>query len=129
MLVMPTTRPQVLLINMFYISENTVNTLLIGELSYSLTGIFTAPVRGVYYFSFFYHCQADQPTHLALHRNGKPVAITQHHKSSCYTENGGNGVTLLLEKGEQVYIVLRKNTRIWDDSNYSMFNGFLINAM
>ncbi len=54
----------------------------------------------------------------------KQVAITQHHKSSCYTENGGSGVTLLLEKGDQVYIVLQKDTRIWDNSNFSLFSGF-----
>uniref|UniRef100_A0A673I4P6 C1q domain-containing protein n=1 Tax=Sinocyclocheilus rhinocerous TaxID=307959 RepID=A0A673I4P6_9TELE len=101
----------------------------VGGAYNQVTGIFTAPVRGVYYFSFFYHCQADQPTQLALYRNGNQVAITQHHKSSCYTENGGNGVTLLLDKGEQVYIVLRKDTRIWDDKHFSLFSGFLINAM
>ncbi|KAI2647430.1 Hibernation-associated plasma protein HP-20 [Labeo rohita] len=102
----------------------------VGDAYNKTTGIFTAPVLGVYYFSFFYHCQADQPTLLALFRNGKQVAITKHHKSSCYTENGGNGVTLQLDKGEQVYIVLRKNTRVWDESNVTtVFTGFLINAM
>ncbi|XP_073691683.1 complement C1q-like protein 2 [Garra rufa] len=102
----------------------------VGDAYNNTTGIFTVPVHGVYYFSFFYHCGADQPTLLALHRNGKQVAITKHHKSSCFTENGGNGLTLLLEKGEHVYIVLKKNTRIWDESNVTtVFCGFLINAM
>ncbi|KAK2914413.1 hypothetical protein Q8A67_002812 [Cirrhinus molitorella] len=101
----------------------------VGDAYNKTTGIFTAPVKGVYYFSFFYHCQADQPTMLALYRNGKQVAMTQHHKSSCYTENGGNGLTLQLEKREQVYMVLGKNTRVWDASNVTVFSGFLINAM
>ncbi|XP_050961137.1 complement C1q tumor necrosis factor-related protein 3-like [Labeo rohita] len=102
----------------------------VGDAYNKTTGIFTAPVLGVYYFSFFYHCQADQPTLLALFRNGKQVATTKHHKSSCYTENGSNGVTLQLDKGEQVYIVLGKNSRIWDESSVTtVFTGFLINAM
>ncbi|XP_052416700.1 cerebellin-2-like [Carassius gibelio] len=102
----------------------------VGNAYNNATGIFTAPVRGIYYFSFFYHCMADQPTLLALYRNGNQVAMTKHHKSSCNTENGGNGVTLLLEKGEQVYIVLRKDTRVWDEANaITVFSGFLINVM
>ncbi|ROL42361.1 Neoverrucotoxin subunit beta [Anabarilius grahami] len=99
--------------------------------AYKSTGIFTAPVRGVYYFSFFYHCMVSNPTVLALYRNGKQEALMKHHKSGCHTENGGNALTLLLEKGDRVYMVLRKNTWIWDNvsENVSMFSGFLINAM
>lgn len=110
---------------------NSCLQLLNGDLSHSLTGIFSAPVQGVYYFSFFYHCATGNPTKLALYRNGKQVALTQHHKSEDSQENGGNGVTLLLEKGDHVYMVLLKNAWVWDDisKNVLMFSGFLINAM
>ncbi|XP_048010959.1 heavy metal-binding protein HIP-like [Megalobrama amblycephala] len=103
----------------------------VGDAYKQDTGIFTAPLRGVYYFSYFYHCGVSNPTWLALYRNGKQEVVTGHHKSGCHTENGGNGLTLLLEKGDRVYMVLQKNGWIWDHviENGTMFNGFLINAM
>ncbi|KAL1279060.1 hypothetical protein QQF64_025733 [Cirrhinus molitorella] len=102
----------------------------VGDAYNQDTGIFAAPVRGVYYFSFFYHCATDHPTQLVLYRNGKPEAFTQHNQSSDSPENGGNGLTLLLEKGDQVYIVLLKGRWVWDSpSNLSVFSVFLINAM
>ncbi|ROK15748.1 Complement C1q-like protein 2 [Anabarilius grahami] len=68
------------------------------------TGIFTATVRGIYYFSFFYHCGVDHGTALDLYKNGKIEAATGHQKSSGSPENGGNGLMLVLEKGDQVYM-------------------------
>ncbi|RXN09858.1 complement C1q 2 [Labeo rohita] len=91
--------------------------------------IFTAPVRGLYYFSFFYHCGTERGTGLALYRDGKLEALTQHNPSSDSPQNGGNGLTLLLEKGDQVYIVLRKDKWIWDAENVTVFGGFLIDSM
>ncbi|XP_048064021.1 adiponectin-like, partial [Megalobrama amblycephala] len=97
----------------------------VGDAYNQDTGIFT----GVYYFSFFYHCAVENPTWLALYRNGMQEAITKHHKSQCHTENGGNALTLQLEKGDQVYMVLLKNSWIWDQNNVTVFSGFLINAI
>ncbi|XP_073690722.1 cerebellin-2-like [Garra rufa] len=101
----------------------------VGDAYHPATGIFTAPVRGVYYFSFFYHCSTNHGTGLVLYRNGKFEALTQHNTSSDSPENGGNGLTLLLEKGDQVYMVLRKDKWIWDAENVTVFSGFLIDAM
>ncbi|XP_048036488.1 complement C1q-like protein 4 [Megalobrama amblycephala] len=103
----------------------------VGDAYNKSTGIFTAPVRGVYYFSFFYHCGVSNPTLLALYRNGKQETLTKHHKSDGPTENGGNALTLHLEKGDRVYMVLKKYSWIWDDvsENVTVFSGFLINAM
>ncbi|XP_048012966.1 cytolytic toxin-alpha-like isoform X2 [Megalobrama amblycephala] len=101
----------------------------VGDAYNPATGIFTAPVRGVYYFSFSYHCHVGNPTWLALYRNGKQEALTGHHKSQCHTENGGNALTLRLEKGDRVYMVLLKNSWIWDQDNVTVFSGFLINAI
>ncbi|MGD1441012.1 C1q-like domain-containing protein, partial [Vibrio harveyi] len=93
----------------------------VGDAYNQDTGIFTAPVRGVYYFSFFYHCGTDHGTALALYRNGKHEALAQHNKSNDSPENGGNGLTLLLEKGDQVYMVLLKDKWVWDLLNLTVF--------
>uniref|UniRef100_A0A8C1Y9W1 C1q domain-containing protein n=1 Tax=Cyprinus carpio TaxID=7962 RepID=A0A8C1Y9W1_CYPCA len=86
----------------------------VGDAYQQATGIFIAPVRGVYYFSFFYHSGTKHGTGLALYRNGKHVALTKNNPSTDSPENGGNGLTLLY---------------IWDSENVTVFSGFLINAM
>uniref|UniRef100_A0A8C2CP27 C1q domain-containing protein n=1 Tax=Cyprinus carpio TaxID=7962 RepID=A0A8C2CP27_CYPCA len=86
----------------------------VGDAYQQTTGIFIAPVRGVYYFSFFYHSGTKHGTGLALYRNGKHVALTHNYPSTDSPENGGNGLTLLY---------------IWDSENVTVFSGFLINAM
>ncbi|NP_001103579.1 cerebellin 8 precursor [Danio rerio] len=101
----------------------------IGNAYNKNTGIFTAPVKGVYYFSFFYHCSTSHGTELALHKNGEWVTVTAHHKKKGPAENGGNGITLQLQKGDQLYINLIKNKWIWDGSNVTVFNGFLLYDM
>ncbi|KAF4116646.1 hypothetical protein G5714_004135 [Onychostoma macrolepis] len=53
----------------------------VGDAYNQATGIFTAPVRGVYYVSFFYHCGTKHGTALDLYRNGKQVVLSLHHKS------------------------------------------------
>ncbi|XP_077094318.1 cerebellin-2-like [Siphateles boraxobius] len=124
--------------NVYYGPFNTHSTVVyknvfinVGDAYHQNTRIFTAPVRGVYYFSFFYHCGTENPTVLALYRNGKREATTKHHKSQSPPQNGGNGLILLLEKGDHVYMVLLKNSWVWDNisENVLMFSGFLINAM
>ncbi|KAK7168506.1 hypothetical protein R3I93_004730 [Phoxinus phoxinus] len=122
--------------NGFYGPVNTDSTLVykrvfinVGDAYNQATGIFTAPVQGVYYFSFFYHCGTDHATGLILYRNGMRQAYTHHNKSNNSPENGGNGLTLLLDKWDQIYIVLEKSKWIWDVSNVTVFSGFLIDAM
>ncbi|KAL0152316.1 hypothetical protein M9458_052039, partial [Cirrhinus mrigala] len=101
----------------------------VGNAYQQTTGIFTAPVRGAYYFSFFYHCSTSRGTWLHLYRNGKKEARAGQHKTeNGMAANGGNGLTLLLEKADQVYIILQKDSWIWDGGNVSVFSGFLIDA-
>ncbi|CAB1341446.1 unnamed protein product [Coregonus sp. 'balchen'] len=76
-------------------------------------GVFTAPVRRVYYFSFFFHAGGSEASHTSLFKNGECMAITSDHKSSTDTaDNRGNAVSLQLEVGDQVYIRLRANAHV-----------------
>ncbi|XP_073689384.1 complement C1q tumor necrosis factor-related protein 3-like [Garra rufa] len=95
----------------------------VGSVSQSLTGIFTAPLRGVYYFSFFYHCGTASETVLTLYRNEMKEAAAGQHKSNGVPANGGNSLTLLLDKGDQVYIKLGKDSWIWDKENVTLFSA------
>ncbi|KAL1277445.1 hypothetical protein QQF64_024118 [Cirrhinus molitorella] len=123
-------------VNGFFGPVNVDSTLVykdvfsnVGDAYHKATGIFVAPVQGAYYFSFFYHCGTAHETALTLYRNEKKEAVAGQHKSSGHPANGGNGLTLLLEKGDQVYIKLRKDSWIWDKDNVTIFSGFLIDAM
>ncbi|XP_051521676.1 complement C1q-like protein 2 [Myxocyprinus asiaticus] len=102
----------------------------IGGAYNNATGIFTAPVKGVYYFSIFYHCAVQHATTLSMYRNGQLAATTHNDAGEGVQENGGIGLTLLLERGEHVYIVLGANTWIWDGVNINtVFTGFLLNEL
>ncbi|XP_028842196.1 complement C1q-like protein 2 [Denticeps clupeoides] len=92
------------------------------------TGIFCAPIRGIYYFSYFYHVSNEHEAKLFLYKDGVPIARASHHKIFHGVNNGSNGVTMLLEEGEQVYVVLSAHGWVWDGPcRDTVFTGFLIN--
>lgn len=91
------------------------------------TGIFTAPVRGVYYFSFSGHNISNKPMGLQLMKNGSHMVTVYNHPAGNRFETATNGMVLQLEVGEQVYMRLMANTWIYDNSNqHSTFTGFLL---
>ncbi|XP_042258139.1 collagen alpha-2(VIII) chain-like [Thunnus maccoyii] len=115
---------------------NTDTTLIYGSViintgsAYNqFTGIFTAPVTGVYYFIFFYHAGGTNPTNLSLYKNNEFVAMTYDHSTSHDgADNGGNAVFLQLQQGDQVSVRLGANTHIWAKHQQHMttFSGFLL---
>ncbi|XP_078029407.1 complement C1q-like protein 2 isoform X1 [Epinephelus lanceolatus] len=91
------------------------------------TGIFTAPVRGVYYFSFSGHHQSTRTMGLQLMKNGVHMVSVWNHAAGNRHETATNGMTLQLEVGDHVYMRLWVHTWIFDnDNNHSTFIGHLL---
>ncbi|XP_033993964.1 complement C1q tumor necrosis factor-related protein 3-like [Trematomus bernacchii] len=91
------------------------------------TGIFTAPVKGVYYFSFSANHVSSKPSGLRLMKNGEKMVSVYNSAAGNLHQTAANGMTLQLEVGDQVYMRLQTNTWIFDNVNtYSTFNGFLL---
>ncbi|XP_030258719.1 cerebellin-4-like isoform X2 [Sparus aurata] len=91
------------------------------------TGIFTAPVRGVYYFSFSGVSISTRIMDLILMKNGERMIFVANHVAGNRYETATNGMTLQLDVGDQVYMRLPQNTWIFDNGNkHSTFIGFLL---
>ncbi|XP_054914572.1 complement C1q-like protein 2 [Poeciliopsis prolifica] len=94
------------------------------------TGIFVAPVRGMYYFSFFYHAGGGKSVGLQLKKNNQVVVWSADHKSSYDgADNGGNAAFLVLQRGDQVYIQLDANRHVWGNPYGTTFSGFLLHKV
>ena len=104
--------------------------LLIFEKSHFVSaGIFSAPVAGLYYFTFFYHAGGEHPSKLFLMKNCETIVMTHDHKSRYDTaDNGGNAAFLQLKEGDQVFVRLVANTHVWGSSQTN-FSGFLVRHM
>ncbi|CAN9502695.1 unnamed protein product [Ophioblennius macclurei] len=91
------------------------------------TGIFTAPVRGIYYFSFSGHNISSKPMGLQLMKNGRHMVTVYNHVAGNRFETATNGMTVHLEVGDHVYMRMMAHTWIFDNSNqHSTFTGFLL---
>lgn len=101
-----------------------------GQAYNSATGIFTAPVKGMYYFrftAFDYHNSVNSA--VGLFRNGNLMLLNE-----IYIKNGrqyfSNALTLQLEKGDTVSLRLIAQSQLHDDSyNQNTFTGFLLFSM
>uniref|UniRef100_A0A8C9WZM1 Collagen alpha-2(VIII) chain-like n=1 Tax=Sander lucioperca TaxID=283035 RepID=A0A8C9WZM1_SANLU len=93
------------------------------------TGIFTAPVAGVYYFTMFYHAGGAHYSGLNLIKNNEDIVKTSDHPSSSDpSDNGGNAAFLQLQPGDTVFVRLATNNFIWGTDYHTTFSGFLVTS-
>ncbi|KAF4117585.1 hypothetical protein G5714_002138 [Onychostoma macrolepis] len=72
------------------------------------TGIFTAPVKGVYFFSFSGHNRSSKAMGLRLFKNGQQMITVFNHPLGDRYDTGSNSISLTLEEGDHVYMRLSK---------------------
>ncbi|XP_042609945.1 uncharacterized protein LOC122143274 [Cyprinus carpio] len=100
----------------------------IGNAYNPITGIFTAPLKGAYMFSFsiYGHGSSSTSATVSIVKNGERVVIAHGHQGYGVV-NSSKGVVLILEVGDVVYVRLWSGTRIYDDKNNHMtFSGYLL---
>ncbi|KAL2083069.1 hypothetical protein ACEWY4_020842 [Coilia grayii] len=102
-----------------------------GNAYNSSTGIFTAPIRGVYFFVVFVYGYGSgaTATGVSLHKNGEHVVLA-YAQQTTYVVQPSNGASLLLEKGDEVYVELWPNSWVHDaEIHHCTFSGHLLFPM
>ncbi|XP_076828195.1 complement C1q tumor necrosis factor-related protein 3-like [Brachyhypopomus gauderio] len=101
----------------------------IGEAYNPTTGIFTAPLKGVYVFRVFSKAVGSpaQAVTAGLFKNGEHVFSTHAHQTGGFYSTS-NGVSLQLEKGDSIWVKLYAATWIFDNGehHHSSFSGHLL---
>lgn len=94
-------------------------------LCYFSAGYFTAPVQGVYYFTFTSHCwhgNEDCGSSLLLNEN---KVVSWYGSDDHNPQSGSNSAVLQLQVGDNVSVRVWHNRRISDNHNrYCSFSGF-----
>ncbi|KAF4115154.1 complement C1q-like protein 2 [Onychostoma macrolepis] len=100
----------------------------IGNAYNPITGIFTAPLKGAYMFTFsvYGHGNPSTTSTASIVKNGEKVVIAHGHQAQ-YAVNSSKGVVLILEVGDVVYVRLWSGARIYDNQcNHITFSGYLL---
>ncbi|XP_067335678.1 putative leucine-rich repeat-containing protein DDB_G0290503 [Channa argus] len=99
----------------------------IGQAYNQSAGVFTAPMRGIYYFSFTAADYLKGYMGLYLYRNNQPIIFNLDLNNHGGYASTSNSVALQLEEGDGVHLRLPASYRLYDDSrNFSVFSGFLL---
>ncbi|XP_041741993.1 complement C1q-like protein 2 isoform X1 [Coregonus clupeaformis] len=99
-----------------------------GDHYNNATGSFTAPVRGVYHFSFTMGDFLQSTVMgLSLFKNEQQIIHSGEWGDHMQFRSASNAVILQLEVGDVVFMQLPANYRIYDDSNHrNTFTGILL---
>ncbi|XP_063045277.1 complement C1q-like protein 4 [Engraulis encrasicolus] len=100
----------------------------VGESYSSTSGFFTAPVRGVYYFRFTVMDKlSSRYMDIRMHKNGQQLMWLYEYDTDGHETYLSSGLTLQLEEGDVVNMVLPAGRRLYDSiNNHSIFSGFLL---
>ncbi|XP_078018810.1 complement C1q-like protein 2 [Epinephelus lanceolatus] len=103
----------------------------IGQAYSPTTGIFTAPVRGVYNFRFtVWEVRTSTWTSGILYHNEKRMTLSYDYNDDVSYVSVSNALIIQLEKGDVVYMALPSGYGVFDDShNRTIFSGFLLFAL
>ncbi|XP_009296972.1 complement C1q-like protein 3 [Danio rerio] len=96
------------------------------------TGIFTAPVKGVYVFTVFSKAigNHERAVTAGLFKNDQHIVSTHGHQADGFISSS-NGVSLLLDEGDKMKVNLYPGQWIFDNGehHHSTFSGHLLFAM
>ena len=100
----------------------------VGQAYSNMTGFFTAPVKGVYYFRFtVMDVLSSRSMTIRIVKNGEQVMRLYEYDTDGQHSYLSSGVTLQLEVGDVVNMQLPAGYRLFDNSdNHSTFSGFLL---
>ncbi|XP_028267705.1 complement C1q-like protein 2 [Parambassis ranga] len=93
------------------------------------TGIFTAMIKGMYFFRFsmFNNLSPTPSSLVSLMKNGVRLTSVWDTSGTDSNDMGSNAVVIPLEVGDTVYVELQLNRIVYDDAmNYNTFSGFLL---
>ncbi|KAG9283505.1 complement C1q-like protein 2, partial [Astyanax mexicanus] len=98
----------------------------IGNAYNPVTGIFTAPARGVYEFKIYVFGYSGRPVSVSLQKNGHHVTAA-HAFQDQHDVNSSKGVSLLLEVGDVVCVKVRANAWVFDNTfHHTTFSGQML---
>ncbi|XP_048011402.1 uncharacterized protein LOC125245016 isoform X6 [Megalobrama amblycephala] len=91
-----------------------------------ITGVFTAPLKGAYMFRYSVFGLGGTASSASIIKNGEHVVVAYDNQAKDRL-NSSNGVVLILEVGDVVFVRLASNTRIQDNkNNHNTFSGYML---
>lgn len=94
---------------------------------FSAAGLFTVPVKGLYYIRFTGCVGESGSLNAALMKNGQNMFAIFDTRNT--HGSGSNGMALVLEEGDRLSVTLWSGQSIFDQSRLSTFTGFLVSPV
>ncbi|XP_061826526.2 complement C1q tumor necrosis factor-related protein 3-like [Nerophis lumbriciformis] len=91
------------------------------------TGIFTAPVKGLYFITFTGAAGETGSLNAAVLKDGVNMFAIYDNKN--HHSSATNGMAMVMEAGDKLWVTLWANQRMFDQGRLSTFSGFLISPM